>query len=728
MYRSVAAFALLTTAALSVSPARAATPGGARKIVIVVAHGAMLEDITSNDLPSFRRLFNMGAGAVMTTRTAGDPGKPERSETGSEAACLTLGAGARAIGGVETRAAFNSDEIVDDVRARVLYRGLTLRRPPDGSVVMTGTDGIKSNNAPLPYSIRIGLLGDSLRRAGLVTACVGNSDAFRAPHREAAAICMDSAGIVDTGDVGRGLVRRSPASPYGVETSVKALLRAFDRVAPRANLIIVDTGDFARADWYADNCTEARAREMRRSAMLRVDRVIGELLRRLDLRSSRIIFLSPGPSRWKPYEKRKLAPVVMAGEGIAHGLLVSGSTRRPGLITNTDLAPDILEYFRLPVPASAVGRPLTCAPRSDPAALLPALDSRLSLQNDRLALMRLAAIILTVAVILGTILRKRGAIAGRLALLPALAAPLMVLLPAAGSYDATTSGAILAGAVVVVFLLLALLRMRAVRALLSLSAILCGAVVFDLTRGGAWLTDSPFSYSIAEAARFYGLGNEMMGSLIGAGAVVVFGVLGPAVGSVRFGRRLRTALCLACFGALAVLIGAPGFGANTGGALAGLATAGAALAVLADGKMNAKRWLVAAAVPIAVFALFLALDRLRGTGGESHQTRAFQMLSGGRAAEFGLIVARKVGMNLKLLQSSLWTKLLLACAGALIYLRATGGAIERPEWSRQAVKVIAAGAFAALIFNDSGVVAAATCLVYAWSVEMVTQWRVLSSE
>jgi hypothetical protein len=48
--------------------------------------------------------------------------------------------------------------------------------------------------------VRIGLLGDTLHAHGLKTAAVGNSD-DRSLHREIAAICMDSRGLIDFGNV-----------------------------------------------------------------------------------------------------------------------------------------------------------------------------------------------------------------------------------------------------------------------------------------------------------------------------------------------------------------------------------------------------------------------------------------------------------------------------------------------------------------------------------------------
>jgi hypothetical protein len=690
-----------------------------RQLIIIVAQGATLEDISAANLPNFRRLFDTGACALMTTRTAGDSGGKTKSDTGNESACLTLGAGSRAVAGMEARNAYDYDESVGDTKAADIYQRLFLIKPPIGSVVMVDANEITRNNSHLPYRLGIGAIGGAMRNAGLLTACVGNSDTIQDIHREAAGIAIDGSGIVDMGDVSRKLLRRNASGPYGIETSLRALINAFDRVG-RANLIVVDAGDMARADWYGNLCFRPQAMAMRQWAALRTDLVLGEVLKRVDLRSSRIMFVSPCSPHWQLYSNRRMAPVLIVGEGITHGLITSGSTRRPGLITNTDIAAGVLGYFGLKIPPSVIGRPPTSMAKSNPLSFLVAVDAYVTQQNDRLILMRLMATVLTFVIIAVLLLRRWPEVTSRLALVPAMVAPLMAILPLFGSYTVMVSGAILAGMAVVIALLILLLRIRAVHALIGLCAALCLIVAADLFRGGTLLANSPFSYSPSEGARFYGLGNEMSGSLVGAAIVVVFGLVGPLVGRMPGIRRLRTLICVACFGGLAVLAGAPTLGADTGGALASLAVAAAALGVLASGKMTTKRWLIVIGASVAAFGLIAVLDHLRGTGGETHLGKAFELVTSGRAAEFGLIIARKVGMNLKLLQSSMWSKLLLVSVGAMVYLRATSRG-KRPIWTAQAVKLIAVGALVAFLVNDSGVVGAATCLVYAWSLEAITR-------
>lgn len=684
------------------------------KLVVVVAHGAMLEDITAAGLPNFGRFVREGAIGVMTTRTAGDPTDELESETGDESSCVTIGAGARAIAGTEARQAFNSSEMATRDIAAVVYKRLTLRNPPPESILNLAVYLMRNNNASLAYTVVPGLAGQSLHSGGLTTACVGNSDTDTAPHREATAICMDAAGVVDFGDVSEAMVRSNSDAPFGVETDQQALLRAFDKAFTRADVIVVDTGDIARADWYSVNCLDARAAKMRGMAVKRVDRLLGQLLSRLRLNRDRLLFVSTTPSKWEVLAERKLTPVAAIGAGVAPGLLTSGSTHIAGLVMNTDLAPSLLGYFGVQTPSFASGRAITSVPGSETVSRLADLDRKLTLQSNRLVIMRTLAALLTIAIILATVLRSHRAISSPLVILPVMVAPLMVIVPVFGSHSAAITAAILAVMLAATYLIIHLLHIEPSRAVVWLSAALCGLLAVDLLRGGVWLANSPLSYSPADGARYYGLGNELMGSFLGAAAVLAL-ALAHERSSV-----VRKALALACIGLPVVFCGASGLGANAGGALAALTTAGAASGVLYRDKMNHRRWLLVIAGMVAAFALFVAADMLRGAASQSHIARAFGMLGTGGVYQFGLIVERKVAMNLLLVQSSAWSKLLFATLAALAYMKFVEPGRKTFPWPA-AVRVVIIGATAAFVFNDSGVVAAATCIVYAWSLAMAAR-------
>lgn len=194
----------------------------------------------------------------------------------------------------------------------------------------------------------------------------------------------------------------------------------------------------------------------------------------------------------------------------------------------------------------------------------------------------------------------------------------------------------------------------------------------DLLLGSPLLERLPFSYSVTEAARFYGIGNDAAGFLIGCALAAGFEV--PALLAV------------------ALTIGAPSLGANNGCFLAAL------VGIMAQevGKLPVRKRLRAAlAALLGIALLFFGLARWDASRGAGVQTHLGQAVSGERVGVVRLI-GRKLAMNGHLLVSSPWSLLLLT-SGVLLARQRAGRAL------------IAGGA--ALALNDSGVLAAAMLLL-----------------
>jgi len=334
----------------------------------------------------------------------------------------------------------------------------------------------------------------------------------------------------------------------------------------------------------------------------------------------------------------RLARVLLIGSDVPEGLLTSPSTRfTPGLLAATDLATLVAGERR------GAGRPPVVTAGSQDA--LREQQHRWEDKASLLVWMPVLPWLLAGALVLGMRwpIFACGAMALPLALLivPCWLSGWWAILVSAG--------------------LAVLIAARFPSKTVAL--VLVGLLWGDVVLGGPLLERSPFSYSVTEAARFYGIGNEAAGLLIGA--------------------ALAAPLEIPALLAVALALGFPTLGANNGCFLAALV--GVVL------RLPRGRW-AAAVIALLLVAGMARWDSLRGRETQSHLGQALTGERGGVA----VLVQRKLAMNLHLLVSSPWVLVLLV-----------GG---RRAW-RQCDWTGGSTALAALLLNDSGVVAAATVLL-----------------
>ncbi len=709
---------LLTTIAVAACQA-AERPG---RVVMVVAGNVSIRDLADSKLPHLRHLLLKGSGGLMNVRT-GKPGKlTEPATTGMEAGCLTVGAGALASGGAEISRAYGAESTVDGSTAKALYELRSGRSVGSAEIVHTEVVLIQRQNAEAAYRARPGALGEALHKAGIKTAVVGNSSLPGSHNAEAVAIAMDESGSVDSGCVdSASLLESDTAAPYGVRADIDSYLREIDRALPWRRLVVVDFGDTCRADLYCHYCTEARAARLRHEAAVRLDNFIGTLATRLNFDRDTLILLSPGSRTYSEIEEERLTPIFVRGPGFRGGLLASPSTRRPGLVTNCDVAPTVLRILHAAQPAEMVGRPASTLPHLDPLAALLKLNLDASRQGQRQIAMRgsgvaqsVIVVLVTVVLLLATLPRLR-AVASWCALIPATLPLAMLYLPALYTGGLAGSVAVLIALVLLILLSSAVVLRSPMRALAWLCVAIVGTVLVDLARGAPLISSSIAGYSLVEGARYYGIGNELMGTLIGA-TIIASGVCVPRVKPIG---RIAALLVPLVFVLVFVVMALPTFGAELGGSGAMVAAAAVTLLVLRGWRLNARS--VPMIIALAVFGVIAAfgLDAMRGGGDQSHVGRAAGLLTGGDAMALWQVAQRKAALNLMLVSTSVWSKLLglSVLASALIYWRK----LHRSDNVALVVgeKAALAGCIVAVVFafafNDSGVLAAAACAVFGWT-------------
>jgi len=350
---------------------------------------------------------------------------------------------------------------------------------------------------------------------------------------------------------------------------------------------------------------------------------------------------------------------------------------------------------------------------------------RITRQIDRQPAMQWISIFLCILVTLLSVLViwRRDSILGWAewaALTPA--AIMLAVLWQPAVVDSGLVGAVLTIAgLVAVFLAAGRLVLRSpFRALAWMSGMLVLTVLFDLARGSFLVRDSIMSYTPVEGARYYGIGNYQFGCALGA-AMIASGFVASALSGARM---LRMAVLGAALLALVAAIGLPSLGADAGGGMSGGAAVVAGLILWRDREIS-RRFIVYAILAIpASLGLMIVLDVIRSGGAQSHIGRAMELISSGGAVEIWKIIERKMGVNIRLLTSSPWGKLLavsVISAIAMLGMR-HGEGLRKLRTDRHvysAVIAAAIGITAAFLLNDSGTVAAATAFIYVWMLVVI---------
>lgn len=210
-------------------------------------------------------------------------------------------------------------------------------------------------------------------------------------------------------------------------------------------------------------------------------------------------------------------------------------------------------------------------------------------------------------------------------------------------------------------------------ALLHLLLGLVALVALDTIFRWNLVARSPLSGYYGSGIRFYGIGNEYMGLLIGA---ALMSVPKRFLGGVGVG--------------VVLLLGLPMLGANAGGAMAA--------SVAFFPPLKGKRW--QALLPFMVVAALALLDRLQPGAAQSHIGQA----AGRGPSAWGEIVVRKLAMNARLTVAGPTLIALAATAIGGWQLKRLFARLDEELQGRVVQALWGAGA--AIVFNDSGTVAA----------------------
>lgn len=678
----------------------------ADRVVLYTMPGVVWSEVVEADTPTIDRLVEEGATAAMAPRTASVRPSPLRGY-------LTLGAGNRAMSASDHESA---DDVVlttdepEALRARVGDHR-------DGDVAHLAVPELAARQTSEYHGSVVGALGEALAAQGLETGVVSAAEQDMATIAGGPVLAIaDADGVVTHGSV-RGLVVADESKPFGVTTSAAKFASAVEQILEKADVVLVDPGETARADAFAVLASEEVAESHRRRALEAADDLLASVVELLEPED---LLLVLAPSSPVPLRSEHLVPAIAWGADVDPGFLVSSTTRRPGIVTLTDVAPTVISALGAERPDEMSGRAMRSVPDTDAQRIQihDDLDSA-SVFREKFVpsvFYSFIALFVVLSLLVGLVFLGRLPLRGPLAFVCylILAFPLatfVLSLVPIWKLGSAPSHALLW--LITIGLAAAALRMpgSAWAGAVPLLGALFIFITVDLLTGGELLVNAIFGNSVLAAGRFYGIPNTGSALYFGAGVLALGGAA-----ELR-GRDSRPVWFIAGLIAVVVLVGAPPFGSDVGGLIMGVAAVAVIFLVEEHDRIP---WRVALLAVVAAGAITLGvayLDSLRDTADQTHLGRFGASLFGGDASALQ-VVSRKASQAWASLGFSRFTYVVpLGIAALGVLLRrptsASRTALSGYTNFRAALAGLMVAGILGFAVNDSGVAVPAMLLAQA---------------
>lgn len=690
--------------------------------MILVIDRLSITDLSDEMTPNLMKLQKQGSIGLMNTNVLGSR-EPENTH-------VTIGAGQKAAGGEWAGRFYNAPEAVDRAASHFgnreaggLYHALTGWQYKKGALVNPMIVDILNKNSDTSYQVQVGSLGEALKRNGISAFVIGNSDTS-VPRRFGALLVMDKKGSVSEGVIDASINQKDADFPNGFRTNYQKMFsEAYESFKGSSRLLVIELGDLSRLDEMRPLMGLESYSKLRRQSLTRIDDFVGQLLPFIHFADSRVMILTPTPSVEDLKKDNSVTPLIMAGIQYSKGgLLTSASTRRIGIVANTDIAPSVLAYYNLDKTGSMIGREITSVSQRGSLGFVKALDDKLVLTyNQRPVLLKTIAII-EIAAILGSLLivrfstRPEWNVFFQKFAMVFLVIPLVVLF-----YKLIQSPSLfwsIAGLIAFILIITAGLE-KLPFSFEGKAAFICiltsVSILIDNLTGSSLIMSSPLGYDPLLGGRYYGIGNEYTGVLMGSTLVGMASFTKILEGSIS---RLKLNLMLGIYLLITTgILFTPSLGADAGGVITALASFVYFLILINKGRMTLGRALLLGA-GIGLMLFFGAvIDRWLNGAEESHMGLAIGQLTSGGWQAIWTIMERKLLMNWKLLRYSIWSEVLMTTiAGLAFFTFYTKGSFKKIEQDHEHLFRGIKGAIVAGIIgfavNDSGVVQAATTSVY----------------
>ena len=675
------------------------------KVILINMNRTSLEDMLSIDALN-KKLNKEGYIGLMNIR--GDRGTDDRRSYAA------IGAGGKVT--MPSQSLINFEEVNKD--NGVAYKAETGHNPKKIND-MTINYSLSENLENGSYGSKLGSLGQTLADKKIKTSVIGNADKVNngelLKNRNIALMAMDNIGRVESGNVDNINIKDN-TMPYGMRTDYDKLKNETKKFYDDSEVVFIELGDTYRLDEYKNYLNDKTYKNMKNKIYKNIDSYLKEVFKTVN-ENDTVYIMSTFPSKKDYKEQKRLSPIIKF-EGSGKGVLRSATTRRDGVVGNIDIGVDILSKFGIENP-QMVGKKLIKVEKKDNIGFINhEFEKMVSMIGIRSTIVNTSVGIVAVAGVIATILLlffrdklpKKEMIFSILKEFLKLGILIPLVFIVSPIFNFSTKGSITMGILgtLVAFYIIGKKLFKDDIAYMGFFSILTIIViVIDSMFGTHLMQNNIMSYDAIIGARYYGIGNEYEGITIGC-AIFALSVL---VNYKKIPNWFVVVL------ALIILITSayPSMGANVGGSISESVAYVLFILLIFDAKMDLKKYILLALVPVIIVFLFAALDIVSKS--QSHlSVFVNQIMVDGPGAIIQTFV-RKIQMNIDIATSNVFIIIVFVIVGFI------SSFIFKP--SRQFKKISdkypyifkgfvasTVGCIVTLLVNDSGIVAAGTTSIY----------------
>ena len=604
---------------------------------VIVANRLTLSDIEK--MPNVKRIIDHGSIGLMNTRGIS-------GYKGAES-FATINASSKTYANNESSQLYNlNDEYKRIYENRI---GIIDKEYAIGNIQLGKLYNQNEKNRYSPY---IGALGDSLHEVGLKTAAFGNSDTEEEVIRTGALIAMDSKGLIDYGNVDNILLEDIDY-PYGIKTNYDKILLELASIEQKTSLLVIDTGDLNRLNSYSDFLSTDVFYKKRDLILKDMDDFIGDMVSSIDDERSLVMLISPNAGEER-IDDSNLSPIVLWGKGIEKGTLISSTTNRKGIISNLDIAPTIAEFLETSRD-NMTGNPIESIEKEKGLEYIKSINNRIKTTSKTRSKTLLTYGIITIITLLLILIplilnidmnNKIGIVFKRLILL-LYAMPMIFIFSSLLDIDNLIKY-FSSWSIFIMIFWFAVGSFNNKKSLYYISIGYFMIFLLDLITKGNITRYSILSHDPIIGARYFGMGNEMVG---------VFLAISTLMAGLLMDRYNNEYISIFLLLISVIMVGHPRLGANVGGTMA-ILSATIYFILIAKGKKLSIKNLILFVFIIGLAIMVLGYIDIALNPNPTHLGKTIGIIGDKGIGIVQNIISRKLLMNIKLIKVTIWTKVI----------------------------------------------------------------------